>query len=25
LSIASVVLGRDGRLSGKSLMNALEN
>ena len=25
LSIDSVVLGRDGRLSGKSLMNALEN
>ena len=25
LSIDSIVLGRDGRLSGKSLMNALEN
>ena len=25
LSINSIVLGRDGRLSGKSLMNALEN
>ena len=25
LSIETIVLGRDGRLSGKSLMNALEN
>ena len=25
LNIESIVIGRDGRLSGKSLMNALEN